>query len=100
MADFDTNYFLQEDLLNFFDANDFSVLQQNARSLRTNFEELKLLLDDCRKSFDVICVTESWISEQDFRTSSTYRLEGYKSVYMERKKITVEEGYACMWKII
>ena len=38
----------------------FSLLHVNIRSLKKNFESLKLLLSEINFNFKVICLTETW----------------------------------------
>ena len=40
-----------------------SVLHINARSLAKNFDHLVTLITQCKVAFDIICISESWLSE-------------------------------------
>ena len=44
------------------------------RSLKENFEKLKLLLSKINFSFKVICLTETWCEDERFEKSSMYQL--------------------------
>ena len=43
--------------------NDLSVFHINIRSLNKNGDELLVYLETINRKFDVICITESWITE-------------------------------------
>ena len=60
------------------------VYQTNARSLRNKFTELSSLV--ASQNFDIICITESWVSEsvnRDFL--SEYELNGYNAYFYQRE---------------
>ena len=62
----------------------FSVLHLNIRSLNKSFESLKNLLVEINFCFEVICITESWCSD-DPHTNSNYQLPNYVSIHQGRK---------------
>lgn len=62
-------------------SNSFSLLNINIRSFNKNFENFKLMLQNLRFSFKIICVTETWCKNQN---SSMFDLPGYRSVHQER----------------
>ena len=62
----------------------FSVLHLNIRSLNKNFESLKNVLVEINFCFKVICITESWCSD-DLHTNNRYQLSKYVSIHQIRK---------------
>ena len=62
----------------------FSVLHLNIRSLNKNFESLKNVLVEINFCFKVICITESWCSD-DTHTNNRYQLTNYVSIHQSRK---------------
>ena len=57
----------------------------NIRSLNANFESLKILLEECDFSFDILCLTETWCSDQAFSANSNFELSNYDAIHYERK---------------
>ena len=55
-----------------FKNDSFSVLHVNMRSLKKNFEKLKLLLSKINFSLKVICLTETWCEDERFEKTSMY----------------------------
>ena len=71
-----TAYFTSETIKAMITENNdisFSVLHLNIRSLNKNFESLKNLLTEINFYFKVICITESWCSD-DLNTNHRYQL--------------------------
>ena len=70
----------------------FSVLHLNIRSLNKNFESLNNLLVEINFCFKVICITESWSSD-DLHTNNRYQLPQYVSIYQVRmsKQVVVSQ---------
>ena len=56
------------------DKNSLSILHVNIRSMSKNFEKLKLMLNECNYNFSIICLTETWCSDESFRNDSTLHL--------------------------
>ena len=54
----------------------FSVLQPNIRSLNKIFQRLKNLLGEINSCLKVLCITESWCSN-DLQTNNKYQLPNY-----------------------
>ena len=57
----------------------------NIRSVSKNFEKLKLILSEINYKFSIICLTETWCSDQTFHNNSDYDLPEYNSIHQERK---------------
>ena len=49
------------------------------------FENLKLMLSNLNYDFSMICLTETWCSDDIFRNNSNYNLPQYNSIHQERK---------------
>ena len=82
-----TTYFTRKSLKAMIKENNgisFSVLHLNIRSLNKNFESLKNLLVEINFCFEVICITESWCSD-DPHTNNNYQLPNYVSIHQGRK---------------
>ena len=82
-----TTYFTRETLKAMIKENidiSFSVLNLNIRSLNKNFESVKNLLVEINFCFKVICITESWCSD-DPHTNNRYQLRNYLSIHQGRK---------------
>ena len=62
----------------------FSVLHLNVRSLNKNFESLKELLTTIKFEFKVICLRETWGTD-DPRNETLFNLENYTSINQVRK---------------
>ena len=63
----------------------FSILHVNIRSMSKNFEKLKLVLHECKHTFSMICLTETWCSNETFYHNSNLHLPQYNSIHLERK---------------
>ena len=68
----------------FTSENSFSILHINIRSMSKNFEKLKLMLHECDHKFSIICLTETWCSDESFRNNSNLNLPNYNSIHLER----------------
>ena len=88
MANYDTKYYFQEEIaeaLGDKNSPSLSVFHLNIRSLNANFESLKVLLEECNFSFDILCLTETWCSDQSFGANSNFQLPNYDALHYERK---------------
>ena len=63
----------------------FSIIHINIRSMSQNFDELKSLLNNINFTFSIICLTETWCSDESFIKNSNFQLSGYNSLHLERK---------------
>ena len=77
------NYYDPNEICNILqpNANNLFILHVNARSLPKKIDNLKILLASIHLSPDVICITESWLSESNNRNSN---IEGYNSFHICR----------------
>ena len=62
-----------------------SLLELNIRSLRSNLDYFHTLLEESKHSFNVICLTETWLNDHEFKTNSNYHLPNYEGIHYERK---------------
>ena len=74
-----SKYFEPENLKTFFTplTNNFSLLHVNIRSMQKNFEKLLELLHETQHNFSVICLTETWASDDTgicFETNGGFTL--------------------------
>ena len=69
--------------------NSFSVMHINIRSLKKNFEELKLLLFEMKFQFKIICVTETWCHIEDIKN---FQLPNYTAIHQVRNSKNVGGG--------
>ena len=57
--------------------NELGILHCNIRSLPKNYDKLQTLLNTCKTSFDVICLSETWLHSS---LVEGYTIPGYKLV--------------------
>ena len=62
-----------------------SLLHLNIRSLRSNLDDFHTLLKETKHSFDVICLTETWLNDLEFKINLNYHLPNYEGIHYERK---------------
>lgn len=60
----------------------FSIIHFNARSLKSNFSKIKDYLEELDTHFDVIAISETWLSEED---CLDYNFENYEACHMLRR---------------
>ena len=83
----DSQYFIPEESswsLNNFDKSSFSMLHLNIRSLQKNFDSLCNLLMMLKFEFKVICITETWCSNNSMNYNP-FKLLQYKSIHQVSK---------------
>ena len=83
----DSQYFTPEESsrnLNNFDKSSFSMLHLNIRSLQKNFDSLLNLLMTLKFEFKVICITETWCSDNSMN-HNLFELPQYKSIHQVRR---------------
>lgn len=81
-----TKYFSLVDLQSFsLESNqNFSILHLNIRSLKKNFESFKSFIPKLNFQFSIICLTETWCRDGEFKSNSNFLLEGYRSFHQSR----------------
>ena len=83
----DSQYFTPEESsrnLNNFDKSSFSMLHLNIRSLQKNFDSLLNLLMTLKFEFKVICITETWCSDNSMN-HNLFELPQYESIHRVRR---------------
>ena len=66
--------------LNNFDKSSFSMLHLNVRSLQKNFENLFNLFMTLKFEFKVICITQTWYSDNSMN-HDIFEVPQYKSIH-------------------
>ena len=83
----DSKYFTPQECsqnLNNFDKTSFSMLHVNIRRLQKNFDSLLNLLMTLKFEFKVICITETWCSNNSMNHNLS-ELPQYKSTHQVRR---------------
>ena len=70
--------------LNHFDKSSFSMLHLNIRSLQKNFDRLFNLLMALKFEFIVICIAETWCSDNSMN-HNLFKLPQYKGIHQVRR---------------
>ena len=60
------------------------ILLQNMRSLPQNFDEFNVFLNTMELKPDLICITETWLSEQN--SCEVFKLDGYHPFLVASRK--------------
>ena len=71
------------------DHTDLKILHLNIRSVNTSIDEFSAFLGDLHCKFDVMCLTESWLTKS---TAQLYHFDGYKSFHSLRPNNHVGGG--------
>ena len=82
----DTNYFSTEEAtlkISCSNSNSFSLLHLNIRSLQKSFDQLIDFLATLNLKFNVICISETWCSE-NVSCNSLYKIPNYNSIHQTR----------------
>ena len=69
----------------------FKIFHVNLRSLRKNWDYLNILLDEASIEWDIICLTEISIKEDE---TSLYEIENYTAVWLTRETTKTGGGLA------
>ena len=83
----DSQYFTPEEStrnLNHFDKSSLSMLHLNIRSLQKNFDSLFNLLMTLKFEFKVICITETWCSDNSMN-HNLFKIPQYNSIHQVRR---------------
>ena len=67
------------------DVANLFLLHLNIRNMRSNLDEFHTLLEESKHSFNVVCLTETWLNDYEFKTNSNYHLPNYEGIHYERK---------------
>ena len=86
---FDSLYVLEENVKRYLcdikEYDNLSLIHVNIRSMNSNFEKLHDLLLNCSNSFNMICVTETWSTDNDIKNNSNFYLPNFDFIHQERK---------------
>ena len=86
---FDSSYVLEvnvkRDIYNIKKYDNLSLIHVNIRSMNSNFEKLHDLLLNCSNSFNIICVTETWSTNKDFKNNLNFHLPNFDFVHQQRE---------------
>ena len=61
-----------------------SLLHLNIRNSRSTLDDFTLL-EESKHSFNVICLTDTWLNDHDFKINSNKLLPNYEGIHYERK---------------
>ena len=73
--------------------NGFSIFHVNIRSIRKNFKKLYELITTIKQPFDVLALSETWVSDID--AIDDYNIDGYTAIYQNRQDR--EGGGVCIF---
>ena len=86
---FDIPYILGENVKTYLcdikNYDNLSLIDVNLRSMHSNFENLHDVLLSCSNSFNIICLTETWSTVNNFKNNSNVHLPNFDFTYQERK---------------
>ena len=77
-----------------------SLLHFNIRSLRSNLDDFHILLSESKYSFNVFCLTETWLNDHELKTNSNYHLPNYEGIPYEKKLTKEGGGFFCILGMI
>ena len=94
----DSPYMYEDEVSKYLEENikyeNLSLLHLNIRSMNANFENFKTFLEQTEFAFNVICLSETWLSNNSFRENSVYHLPNYDAIPLERK--TKKRGWGVL----
>jgi Reverse transcriptase (RNA-dependent DNA polymerase) len=73
--------------------NNLKIFHLNIRGIKTNFDELMIILTDTRLHFDMIILTETQLNND----SDQYNIQGYETYHMNNK-LTTHDGISVFIK--
>ncbi|XP_065667737.1 uncharacterized protein LOC136088025 [Hydra vulgaris] len=62
-----------------------SLLHLNIRSGKANFENFKIFLEESNFIFNIICLSETWLTDDAFSESCRFDLLEYDAIHLQRK---------------
>ena len=79
------DYYLPEDFKNSTEnlntREKFTLIHLNIRSISNKFDSLKNLIDTMNIPFQIICLTETWLNENNIQIMNVYECNG-KNIFM------------------
>ena len=86
---FDSPFILEENVKRYRcdikKCDNLSLIRVNIRRMNSNFEKLHDMLLNCSNSFNIICVTETWSTDNDIKNNSNFHLPNFDFLHQERK---------------
>ena len=86
---FETTYFfsdeIKDNLRNLTMQENLCLLHLNIRSINANFENFRNLLEESSFIFNLICLSETWSTNENFNNNSTFQLQNYDAIHFQRK---------------
>ena len=68
-------------------SNTISVLHLNVRSMKPHFDKLESLVIGLESPLEILCLTETWLSEND--NFNAYLINGYNQHFVKKTEIPV-----------
>ena len=86
---FDIPYILEENIKRYLcdikKYDNLSLIHVNLRIKNSNFENLHGPFLNCSNSFNIICLTETGSTDNNFKNNSNFHLPNFDLTYQERK---------------
>jgi hypothetical protein len=85
LLNLNTTYYTEDGFNDKFIARhkDLKIVQINCRSMRANFDKLKLFVSQTKVKFDIIAISETWLNEYD--DLRLYHLDQYNEYFCSRQ---------------
>ena len=94
--EFNCSYFNPDEINTYLSENgqheNITALHVNIRSIKHNFETFHDFLGETKSIFNVLCLTETWSSDEDIRSNSALQISGFNAIPYERKTKKRGEG--------
>ena len=91
---FDSPYIFEENVKGYLcdikKYDNLCLIHVNISSMNSNFEKLQDLLLNFSNSFNIICVTETWSTDNDIKNSSNFHLPSFD--FIRQEKNTAKKG--------
>jgi len=84
LINYNASYYTEDDFNCKFTARnkDLKIVHINCRSMRANFDKLKLFVSQTMARFDIIAISETWLNDYD--DLKQYDLDQYNAYYCSR----------------
>ena len=90
IGNYETPYMYEDKVMSYLkdlkEYENLSLLHLNIRSIQANFENFHHLLEESNFSFNIICLSETWITDKAFRENSCYHIQNYDAERKSKKK--------------
>ncbi|XP_065639635.1 uncharacterized protein LOC136072356 [Hydra vulgaris] len=61
------------------------IVHINIRSMNKNFENLRHFIEETKNYFDIICLTETWCSQNELNNNSNFHFPNFETILLERQ---------------